>query len=76
MAKIITRFTLGDTIEFTDGDGTYHKVVINMIKTELVLGFGLWILYGYGDLFNPDYVSEDQILKYQSHKEATHGSIT
>lgn len=76
MAKIITRFTLGDTIEFTDGDGKYHKVIVNIIKTHLVQGFGLWILYGYGDLFKPDFVSEDQILKYQSRKKTIHGSIT
>lgn len=68
MAKIITKFTLGDTIEFTDGDGNVRKEVVNIIETQLVDGFGLWVMYGFGDLFNPAYVSEHQILKSQKQK--------
>ena len=68
MAKIITRFTLGDTIEFTDSKGNPRKEIVNIIETQLVQGFGLWIIYGFGDLFNPDYVSEHQILTSQTKK--------
>ena len=75
MAKIITRFTLGDTIEFNDYKGIYRKEVVQIIKTELVQGFGLWVLYGYGELFHPYYVSEDQILKFQSKKKKTNEPI-
>jgi len=68
MAKIITRFTLGDTIEFTEPDGTNRKEVVQIIETQLVKGFGLWVMYGFGDLFHPDYVSEHHILKTQKQK--------
>jgi len=63
MAKIITRYTLGDTIEFIDPDGNYITETVRMIETQLVEGFGLWIIYGFGDdIYNPSHVSEHQIL--------------
>ena len=68
MAKIITQFTLGDTIEFVDCEGNPRKEVVSIIETQLVKGFGLWVLYGFGDLFDPQYVSEHQILKFQNKK--------
>lgn len=68
MAKIITRFTIGDTIEFVDGEGNKRTEVVNIIETQLVKGFGLWVIYGFGDLFKPGYVSEHQILKSQKQK--------
>jgi hypothetical protein len=71
MANIMTLFTLGDTIEFTDADGNDRKEMVIIIRTELVQGFGLWVLYGYGDLYRPDYVSEDQILKSKKVKHAS-----
>lgn len=70
MAKIITRFTLGDTIEFIDCDGNARKEIVRIIETQLVEGFGLWVMYGYGDLYEPDYVSEYTILKSEKKKHA------
>lgn len=70
MAKIITRFTLGDTIEFTDSHGNERKEIVKIIETQLVEGFGLWVMYGYGDLYKPDYVSEYTILKSEKKKHA------
>lgn len=62
MAKIITQFTIGDIIEFIDSEGNKRKEIVNIIETQLVKGFGLWVIYGFGDLFNPGYVSEHKIL--------------
>ncbi|HKK47405.1 MAG TPA: hypothetical protein VJ964_17890 [Balneolaceae bacterium] len=62
MTKIITQFTIGDTIEFFDTEGNRRKEIVNIIETQLVNGFGLWVIYGFGDLFNPGYVSEHKIL--------------
>ncbi|MGK7369683.1 MAG: hypothetical protein ACNS64_05665 [Candidatus Halalkalibacterium sp. M3_1C_030] len=76
MAKIITRFTIGDIIEFIDTEGNKRKEVVNIIETQLVKGFGLWVMYGFGDLFNPRYVSEHQILKTQTKKHEKQHSIS
>ncbi|MDZ7692079.1 MAG: hypothetical protein U5K69_13270 [Balneolaceae bacterium] len=68
MSTIETKFTLGDTIEFTDADGTCRRETVKIIETQLAEGFGLWVMYGYGDLYKPRYVSEHYILKSQSRK--------
>lgn len=63
MAKIFTRYTLGDTIEFLDNDGIEHKEIVRLIETQVVEGYDLWVIYGYGkDLYKLNYVSEHKIL--------------
>ncbi|MDR8389928.1 hypothetical protein NC796_02180 [Aliifodinibius sp. S!AR15-10] len=71
MATIKTKFTLGDTIEFTDVDGEWRRETVKLIETQLVEGFGLWVMYGYGDLYKPRYVSEHYILKSKTRKACT-----
>ncbi|MDR8391503.1 hypothetical protein NC796_10155 [Aliifodinibius sp. S!AR15-10] len=63
MATIKTRYTLGDTIHFIDCDGKKRKEIIRMIETQLVEGYDLWVIYGYGDnLYELNHVSEHKIL--------------
>jgi hypothetical protein len=63
MAKILTRYTLGDPIEFIDDDGRQRKEIVRMIETQLVEGYDLWVIYGYGDnLYRLNHVSEHKIL--------------
>ena len=63
MATIKTRYTLGDTIQFIDGDGTPRREIVRMIETQLVEGYDLWVIYGYGDdLYRLNDVSEHKIL--------------
>ena len=63
MATIRTRYTLGDTIEFLDIDGIHCKETVRLIETQIVEGYDLWVIYGYGkDLYKLSYVSEHKIL--------------
>ena len=63
MAKIRTRYTLGDTIQFIDSDGNQRKEIVRMIETQIVEGYDLWVIYGYGaDLYELNHVSEHKIL--------------
>ena len=63
MAKIRTRYTLGDTIQFIDSDGNKRKEIVRMIETQVVEGYDLWVIYGYGaDLYELNHVSEHKIL--------------
>ncbi|MEL7832776.1 hypothetical protein [Fodinibius sp. Rm-B-1B1-1] len=63
MAKIRTRYTLGDPIEFIDGDGKPRREIVRMIETQLVEDYDLWVIYGYGDnLYELNHVSEHKIL--------------
>ena len=63
MAKILTRYTLGDAIEFIDCDGIRRQETVRLIETQIVEGHGLWVIYGYGnDLYRLNYVSEHKIL--------------
>jgi len=63
MANIRTRYTLGDTIEFIDSEGTQRTETVRLIETQIVEGYDLWVIYGYGkDLYRLNYVSEHKIL--------------
>ncbi|WP_148898583.1 hypothetical protein [Fodinibius salinus] len=63
MATIKTRYTLGDTIQFIDSDGNKRKEIVRMIETQIVEGYDLWVIYGYGeDLYKLNHVSEHKIL--------------
>ncbi|MDR8390429.1 hypothetical protein NC796_04695 [Aliifodinibius sp. S!AR15-10] len=44
MATIKTRYTLGDTIQFIDGDGKPRREIVCMIETQLVEGYDLWFI--------------------------------
>ncbi len=63
MATIRTRYTLGDTIAFLDSDGIQRTETVRLIETQIVEGYDLWVIYGYGkDLYRLNYVSEHKIL--------------
>jgi hypothetical protein len=63
MAKIFTRYTLGDPIVFIDDEGKPRKEFVRMIETQVVEGYDLWVIYGYGDnLYELNHVSEHKIL--------------
>ena len=63
MATIKTRYTLGDTIQFIDSDGKPRREIVRMIETQIVEGYDLWVIYGYGDnLYELNHVSEHKIL--------------
>ncbi len=63
MANIRTNYTLGDTIEFIDSEGIERKEIVRMIETQIVQGYDLWVIYGYGDnLYELNHVSEHKIL--------------
>jgi len=63
MANIRTRYTLGDTIKFLDVDGIHRTETVRMIETQIVEGYDLWVIYGYGDnLYELNHVSEHKIL--------------
>jgi len=63
MANIRTRYTLGDTIAFLDSDGIQRTETVRLIETQIVEGYDLWVIYGYGkDLYRLKYVSEHKIL--------------
>ena len=63
MANIRTHYTLGDTIEFLDSEGIQRKKIVRMIETQIVQGYDLWVIYGYGDnLYELNHVSEHKIL--------------
>ena len=63
MAIMKTRYTLGDTIQFIDAEGIKRKEIVRMIETQLVEGYDLWVIYGYGsDLYKLNHVSEHKIL--------------
>ncbi|MCW9706837.1 hypothetical protein [Fodinibius salsisoli] len=63
MANIRTRYTLGDTIKFLDVDGIQRTETVRMIETQIVEGYDLWVIYGYGDnLYELNHVSEHKIL--------------
>ena len=78
MAKIRTRYTLGDTIQFIDSDGNQRKEIVRMIETQIVEGYDLWVIYGYGDnLYKLNHVSEHKILisQRQLHEQHHPGRI-
>ena len=63
MATIRTRYTLGDTSDFLNSDGIQCKETVRLIETQIVEGYDLWVIYGYGkDLYKLSYVSEHKIL--------------
>ncbi|SMO81670.1 hypothetical protein [Fodinibius sediminis] len=75
MATIRTRYTLGDTIEFLNGDGIHCKETVRLIETQIVEGYDLWVIHGYGnDLYKLSYVSEHKILisQQQLHEQQQH----
>ncbi|MDZ7659512.1 hypothetical protein [Fodinibius sp.] len=63
MATIRTRYTLGDRIAFIDHEGKQRQETVRMIETQIVEGYELWVIYGYGnDLYKLNHVSEHKIL--------------
>ena len=73
MAIIKTRYTLGDIIQFLDSEGIKRKEIVRMIETQLVEGFELWVIYGYGDnLYKLKHVSEHKILISQKQINEQH----
>ena len=70
MADFHTRYSVGDTIRFIGKDGRKQEETVQIIELQKAKVFGIWIMYGYGDLFKIGgirYVSEHKIRKDQEH---------